>query len=130
MVVFDLLHQGHVQYLAEAASLGDKLIVGINSDESVKRLNKGLNRPLQDETSRALIMASLHCVDLVVIFREDTPRELIHLIQPDVLVKGGDWKPEQIVGSDIVLQKGGQVLSMPFIEGYSTTKIEQKILGK
>ncbi len=126
---FDLLHRGHVEYLTAAASLGDKLIIGLNSDDSVKRLNKGSSRPLQDQNSRAIILAALHYVDLVVIFDEDTPYELIKLIQPNVLVKGGDWKPEQIVGSDIVKANGGEVLSLPYLEGFSTTNIEKKIKG-
>ena len=123
---FDLLHQGHVTYLAQAASLGTKLIVGINSDASVSKL-KGEHRPIQDEASRCLIMASLHVVSIVVLFDEETPIELIKLIQPDYLVKGGDWTPDKIVGSDVVIASGGEVVSIPFIDGYSTTQIEAKI---
>ena len=125
--VFDLLHRGHVTYLAQAADLGDVLVLGINSDASAKKLNKGSTRPLQDEQSRALIAASLHLVTAVIIFDEETPADLIKLVQPDVLVKGGDWKPEQIVGYDTVKANGGQVLSINFVPGFSTTAIEQKI---
>lgn len=123
---FDLLHQGHVTYLAQAASLGNRLIVGLNSDSSVQKL-KGSHRPIQDEKSRALIMASLHVVSAVIIFSEDTPLELIQQIQPDILVKGGDWEPAKIIGADLVKSNGGQVISIPFIDGYSTTAIETKI---
>ena len=125
--VFDLLHRGHVTYLAQAAELGDVLILGINSDASARKLNKGTTRPLQDEQSRALIVASLHLVTNVIIFDEETPAELIKLVKPDILVKGGDWKPEQIVGYDTVKAYGGQVLSINFVPGFSTTAIEQKI---
>jgi rfaE bifunctional protein nucleotidyltransferase chain/domain len=124
---FDILHKGHVSYLAQAADLGDNLIVGLNSDASVKKLNKGPERPIQDQDSRALILASLHLVSAVIIFDEETPAELIKLVQPDVLVKGGDWKPEQIVGYDTVKARGGEVISIDFLPGYSTTAIEQKI---
>jgi rfaE bifunctional protein nucleotidyltransferase chain/domain len=123
---FDLLHQGHVTYLAQAASLGNRLIVGINSDNSVQKL-KGIHRPIQDEKSRTLIMASMHVISAVIVFDEDTPLELIKIIKPDFLVKGGDWEPAKIVGSDIVQSYGGQVISIPFIDGYSTTAIETKI---
>jgi rfaE bifunctional protein nucleotidyltransferase chain/domain len=123
---FDLLHQGHVTYLAQAASLGNRLIVGINSDNSVQKL-KGIHRPIQDEKSRTLILASLHVISAVIVFDEDTPLELIKIIKPDFLVKGGDWEPAKIVGSDIVQSYGGQVISIPFIDGYSTTAIETKI---
>lgn len=125
--VFDLLHKGHVTYLAQAADLGDILVLGLNSDASARKLNKGPNRPLQDEQSRALIAASLHLVTVVVIFDEETPAELIKIAQPDVLVKGGDWKPEQIVGYNTVKARGGEVLSINFVPGFSTTAIEQKI---
>jgi rfaE bifunctional protein nucleotidyltransferase chain/domain len=123
---FDLLHQGHVTYLAQAASLGNRLIVGINADKSVQKL-KGIHRPIQDEKSRLMIMASLHVVSAVVVFEEDTPFELIKLIKPDYLVKGGDWLPASIVGADIVQSYGGAVISIPFLDGYSTTSIETKI---
>lgn len=123
---FDLLHRGHIEYLANAADLGDKLIIGLNTDQSVQRQGKGKNRPIQDEVSRSLILASLHFVDLVVLFDEDTPFEIIQKIQPDVLVKGADYKVEEIVGHDIVQAKGGEVRQISFIEGYSTSKIIDK----
>lgn len=123
---FDLLHFGHIHYLAAARDLGDRLVVGINSDASVRRL-KGPHRPIQQEASRLHLMAALSCVDAVVLFEQDTPLELIRLILPEVLVKGGDWQPSQILGSDIVTQNGGEVFSLPFVEGYSTTHIEEKI---
>ncbi len=125
---FDLLHLGHVDYLAKAKDLGDRLIIGVNTDSSVKRL-KGKNRPLQDENSRLHILAALHSVDAVVLFDDDTPYELIKKIQPDILVKGADYKIENIVGYDIVTSRGGSVKTIEFIEGYSTTKIEQRILN-
>ncbi len=119
---FDLLHVGHVRYLQEAKKQGDILIVGINTDASVKRL-KGPQRPLQTEQDRAEILSALECVDYVALFEEDTPLRLIQELQPQVLVKGGDWKPDQIIGSDVVLAAGGKVLSLNFIEGRSTTNI-------
>ncbi len=133
--VFDLLHRGHVEYLAQTADLSDKLIVGINSDDSVKQLNKGDSRPLQDEKSRALIIAALEFVDAVVIFNGETPLSLIEQILPNVLVKGGDYdsniddasNKKYIVGSDVVKANGGKVEVIQFVEGYSTTSIEQKI---
>ncbi len=125
---FDLLHYGHLHYLSQARDLGDRLVIGLNSAASVSRL-KGPHRPINDELTRTHLLAALAMVDAVVVFEEDTPLELIRMVQPDVLVKGGDWRPEQIVGSDVVLEKGGQVFSLPFIQGYSTTNIEQKILG-
>lgn len=125
---FDLLHYGHLHYLADARDLGQRLVVALNSGASVRRL-KGPTRPINDETTRAHLMAGLEVVDAVVFFDEDTPYELIQMLQPDVLVKGGDWQPEQIVGADIVLARGGEVRSLPFVDGYSTTKIEQKILS-
>jgi D-glycero-beta-D-manno-heptose 1-phosphate adenylyltransferase len=123
---FDILHEGHVRYLAEAKNLGDKLIVAINSDHSVRTL-KGPTRPINKETSRAVVLAGLQSVDAIVIFNEETPYELIKGIRPDVLVKGGDWNAESIVGSDIVLSNGGEVYSLSFHDGFSTSKIEQKI---
>jgi rfaE bifunctional protein nucleotidyltransferase chain/domain len=124
---FDLLHYGHLHYLAAARNLGDRLVVGLNSAASVQRL-KGPSRPINDEQTRTHLLAALEMVDAVVVFEADTPLELIERLQPDVLVKGGDWKPEQIVGSAAVLARGGQVRSLPFVAGYSTTNIEQKIL--
>ena len=123
---FDILHYGHVSYLEDAKSCGDILIVGLNSDKSVKRL-KGESRPVNSEEARAYLLCGLKPVDYVVIFEEDTPYNLIDLLQPDVLAKGGDWKPEQIVGSDIVLKKGGEVKSLLFKEGFSTTNIISKM---
>lgn len=127
--VFDILHEGHIAVLAEAASFADVLIVGINSDASVKKL-KGDTRPINSENSRALIMASLIMVDAVVIFNEETPAELIKIIQPDVLVKGGDYTAETIVGAEDVLANGGRVEIIPLKEGFSTTGIIEKINGK
>lgn len=126
---FDLIHYGHLQYLSEAAQLGGHLIVGLNSDASVQAL-KGAHRPIKDFNSRVALMASLSMVDLVVVFEELTPLNLIQTLSPDILVKGGDWKPEQIVGSDWVLARGGAVHSLPYLEGFSTTNIEQRILGR
>ena len=123
---FDILHFGHIHYLAEASDLGDRLVIGLNSAASVKRL-KGEHRPINDEATRQHLLAALEFVDAVVVFEDDTPLELIKIILPDVIVKGGDWKPEQIVGSDIVLKNGGEVKSLVFKEGYSTTSIEEKI---
>lgn len=124
---FDLLHLGHIDYLAKAKDLGDKLIIGVNTDDSVRRL-KGVYRPLQDEHSRLHILAALEFVDAVILFNEDTPYELIKKIQPDVLVKGADYKIEDIVGYDIVTSRGGEVKTIEYLEGYSTTSIEQRIL--
>lgn len=125
---FDLLHYGHLHYLSQARELGDRLVVGLNSAGSVRRL-KGPTRPINDDLTRTHLLAALSVVDAVVVFDEDTPIELIRHVQPDVLVKGGDWLPEQIVGSDVVLANGGKVFSLPYIDGYSTTNIERKILG-
>jgi D-glycero-beta-D-manno-heptose 1-phosphate adenylyltransferase len=123
---FDLLHYGHLHYLADARDLGDKLIVGLNSADSVRRL-KGPHRPINDELTRQHLLAALEVVDAVVVFESDTPLDLIECVAPDILVKGGDWRPDQIVGSDFVLKNGGKVLSLPFVEGYSTTNLETKI---
>ena len=123
---FDILHRGHVEYLAQAADLGDKLIVGLNTDASVKRL-KGESRPVNDEKSRALLLSALQFVDAVVFFDEDTPYELIKQVQPDILVKGNDYKPEEIVGYDIVTAKGGKVLTIDLVEGFSTTNIIKRL---
>jgi len=126
---FDILHAGHVLYLDEARQLGTFLIVGLNSDSSVKRL-KGHKRPINSEIDRATVLAGLASVDVVIIFDEDTPYELIAQIQPDVLVKGGDWEVSQIVGHDIVMNKKGEVRSLMFKEGMSTTSIIDKILSE
>lgn len=123
---FDILHRGHIEILSQAAASGDVLIVGINSDASVKRL-KGNDRPVNDESFRALMLASLTIIDAVVLFEEDTPLNLINLIQPDVLLKGGDYAIEQIVGAEEVIKNGGEVKIVPFVKGYSTTTLIQKI---
>lgn len=123
---FDILHYGHVSYLDEAKSFGDLMIVGLNSDESVKRL-KGPSRPINSELDRAFVLCGLKSVDFVVVFDEDTPYDLISLIMPDVLAKGGDWNLKQIVGSELILDDGGEVVSISFREGFSTTKLIEKI---
>ena len=126
---FDIIHLGHIDYLAKAAGLGNKLVIGLNSDASTRRL-KGPTRPINDENARAIILASLSFVDAVVLFDEDTPYNLIKTIQPDILVKGADYKPEDIVGYDIVMAKGGKVETLEYLEGYSTSNIEKKIKGE
>jgi rfaE bifunctional protein nucleotidyltransferase chain/domain len=123
---FDILHSGHVIYLSEARALGDLLILGLNSDSSVKRL-KGPDRPINCENDRSIVLSALSSVDFVILFDTDTPFELIEQIIPDILVKGGDWTVDQIVGSDIVLKNGGEVRSLSFVEGKSTTNIISKI---
>lgn len=123
---FDLLHPGHVQYLTEARALGDALIVALNSDGSVRRL-KGEGRPILNETERAEVMAALEAVDLVTVFDEQTPRQLIAALLPDVLVKGGDWPVDQIVGREEVETAGGRVFSLPYRRGASTTDIIERI---
>lgn len=127
---FDILHLGHVDYLSKAKDLGGRLIVGVNTDSSVKRLGKGDTRPINNETSRSLLIASLQFVDAVVVFDEDTPYELIKALEPDVLVKGADYTIDKVVGADIVQSKGGKVELIEFLEGYSTTAIEKKIRGE
>jgi len=122
---FDILHRGHVTYLNEAKNLGDILIVGVNSDESVKRL-KGPSRPINSEVDRAFVLSGLKSVDGVEIFTQDTPLELIKALRPNVLVKGGDWKIDQIVGASEVLSWGGEVLSLNFVNGFSTTSIIER----
>lgn len=126
---FDILHRGHVSYLNSAREQGDFLIVGLNSDASVKRL-KGEKRPINDEDDRKFVLENLKAVDFVEIFEEDTPLELIKAVCPNVLVKGGDWKPDQIVGSDFVMENGGEVKSLMFIDGKSTTGTIEKILNQ
>ena len=123
---FDLIHPGHVLYLETAREKGDRLIVALNSDASVSRL-KGPERPVQNELARMLVISALESVDAVVLFEEDTPISTIEAVAPDVLVKGGDWAVENIVGADLVIKSGGQVLSLPFEGGYSTTSIVDKI---
>jgi len=124
--VFDILHPGHIFSLSQAAKEADFLIVGLNSDESVKRL-KGQQRPINHQDSRALLLASLLMVDVVVIFEEDTPLQLINTIKPDVLVKGGDYAIEEIVGAKEVIEQGGRVVINPLVDGYSTTTIIEKL---
>lgn len=126
--VFDLLHPGHVRYLQHARTLGDALIVGVNSDRSV-RANKGPSRPVTSEAERTEILEALGCVDGVVVFDEDTPHAIIAAIQPDVLVKGADWAEDAIVGRDVVEARGGRVVRVPIEPGYSTTAILTKIRG-
>lgn len=133
--VFDILHLGHVSYLEEARKLGDFLVVGINDDASVRLLNKGPERPIHDERARAEVLASLRCVDATIIFSENTPATIIEAIQPNVLVKGGDYDADEtnetskkyIVGSKETRQRGGKVICIPLVAGYSTTIAVQKI---
>jgi D-beta-D-heptose 7-phosphate kinase/D-beta-D-heptose 1-phosphate adenosyltransferase len=124
---FDLIHPGHVRYLRAARRLGDVLVVGLNSDRSVRRLAKGPGRPLVSEGDRAEVLAALEMVDFVTLFAEDTPLDLIRRVRPDVLVKGGDWSEERIVGADVVRAGGGSVRSLPFAPGYSTTRLIRRI---
>ncbi len=126
---FDLIHPGHLEYLAEARALGHYLVVGLNSDASVRRL-KGENRPIMDQEARALLLASLSFVDAVVLFEEDTPLQLIEALRPDVLVKGGDYSIEGIVGVREVQGWGGEIKVLPFKEGYSTSAIVERMAGK
>ena len=123
---FDIIHRGHIEYLNEAKSLGDFLVVGLNSDSSVKKL-KGSGRPVVGEIDRAFVLSSLKPVDCVIIFGEETPYELIKFVRPDFLVKGGDWNKEDIVGSDIVESYGGKVISLKFVDSYSSTGLINKI---
>jgi D-beta-D-heptose 7-phosphate kinase/D-beta-D-heptose 1-phosphate adenosyltransferase len=125
--VFDLLHPGHVRYLKEARQSGDALIVAVNSDRSVRTLDKGADRPLTPDVERAEVVAALDCVDVTVIFDEPTPYEIVRALQPDVLVKGADWAEGAIVGADIVEARGGKVVRIVLADGYSTTKLIQKI---
>ncbi len=124
---FDILHAGHIQYLEAAAALGDRLIVAVNDDASVQRL-KGMTRPINILDSRLYLLASLSCMDGVVPFSEDTPLEIIKMIKPDILVKGGDYTPETIVGAEEVVRWGGKVEVIPFVDGFSTSSVESKIL--
>ena len=125
--VFDILHPGHTRYLTDARALGDLLIVGLNSDRSARAQGKSPGRPINPEAERAEILAALACVDAVVVFDEDTPHEIITAIQPDILVKGADWGEDAIVGRDIVEGRGGRVVRMAVAEGYSTTKLVERI---
>ncbi len=132
---FDILHRGHVSYLAEAASYGQRLVVGLNSDSSIRQQGKGKDRPVNEESDRAFVLAGLGMVDLVILFSEDTPFDLIQAIKPAVLAKGADYDPnvtdsndkKYIVGSDIVRSYGGEVVAIPFVEGHSTTNIISKL---
>ena len=126
--VFDLLHPGHVRYLSDARALGDALIVGVNSDRSV-RANKGPARPITPEVERAELLASLRSVDAVTVFEEDTPHALITAVQPDVLVKGADWGPDNIVGRDVVEARGGAVVRIALAEGFSSTRLIDRVRG-
>ena len=125
---FDIIHPGHIDYLSQARDLGDILVVGLNTDQSVKRLNKGSNRPINDERTRAYVLAGLASVDLIVFFDEQTPYNLIKLLQPNVLVKGKDYEVEKIIGFDILKENGGEVITIPFIDGYSTSSLIKKII--
>lgn len=123
---FDILHLGHINYLSKAKDSGDILIIGLNTDDSVRRI-KDEHRPVIDENARAMILASLHFVDAIVLFDEDTPYNLIKQVQPDILVKGSDYKTGDIVGADIVKAKGGEIITIEFLDGYSTTSIINKL---
>jgi rfaE bifunctional protein nucleotidyltransferase chain/domain len=124
--VFDLLHPGHVRYLRHARNLGDMLIVGLNADASVRR-NKGPDRPITPQNERAEVLAALQCVDAVVIFDQDTPAEIVRLVQPDILVKGADWPADQIVGRDTVEARGGRVVLVPVEQGHATSAIVERV---
>jgi D-glycero-beta-D-manno-heptose 1-phosphate adenylyltransferase len=125
---FDILHPGHVDYLCQARDLGDFLILGLNTDESVKRLNKAPNRPINNEYARASVLAGLACIDAIVLFNEETPLELITFLKPTILVKGNDYIAQKIVGYEVVTANGGQVITIPFLEGFSTTGLIKKIM--
>ena len=125
---FDILHPGHVDYLSQARDLGNFMVLGLNTDSSVHLLNKAPNRPVNNEHARAAVLAGLACIDLIVFFEEQTPYELIKFLQPNVLVKGNDYKAENIVGYDVVKANGGEVITIPMLEGYSTTKLIEKIM--
>lgn len=124
---FDILHYGHIKYLKEAKAYGDILVVGLNSDASVRKL-KGSKRPINTEKDRAEVLAALESVDHIIVFSEDTPYKLIGSLKPDILVKGGDWRKEKIVGADIVLANGGKVLSLPYLKNKSTTNTIKKLI--
>lgn len=123
---FDLVHRGHIEVLARTADLGDRLIVGLNSDSSIQKI-KGSNRPIIDQTSRAILLASLAFVDAVILFYEETPLDLITAVVPDILAKGGDYDTNSIVGHDIIKKNGGKIILIPFLEGFSSTNIVDKI---
>jgi rfaE bifunctional protein nucleotidyltransferase chain/domain len=124
---FDILHRGHVEYLAKAKDLGSKLIIGLNTDDSVKRLGKSPDRPINNEETRAIVLSALECVDAIVLFNEDTPLQLIEFILPNVLVKGSDYQIENIVGYKEVTENGGEVKTIDFVQGFSTTNILKKL---
>lgn len=127
--VFDLLHPGHVDVLCAARREGAQLIVGVNSDASVRRLGKGPERPIRSETERAIVLAALECVDAVTIFDEDTPAALVAALEPDVIVKGGDYRPEDVAGAETVTARGGRVVIIPLTPGHSTTATVSKLRG-
>ncbi len=124
---FDVLHPGHVDLLTRARALGDSLVIGLNSDESVRSLDKGDDRPLNSQEDRAYVLAGLACVDYIIVFHDSTPLELIKGVRPQVLVKGGDWTPDKIIGREVVEKAGGEVLSLPLLKGYSTTEFVERI---
>mgnify|MGYP000713566941 CR=1 FL=1 len=124
---YDILHPGHVDLLTRARALGHGLMLGLNSDDSVRRLGKGADRPVNRQEHRAFVLAALKCIDFIIIFDEDTPLELIDAVRPQVLVKGGDWSLDRIVGRDIVEEDGGEVHSLPLLEGFSTTALINRI---
>jgi len=125
--VFDILHPGHTRYLRDARALGDVLIVAVNSDRSARALGKAADRPVNTEAERAEVLAALASVDAVVVFDEETPHEIISLIQPDILVKGADWGEDAIVGREVVEARGGRVVRVPLADGYSTTRLIQRV---
>ena len=125
---FDIIHPGHIDYLSQARDLGDILVLGLNTDQSVRLLNKGSNRPINDERTRAYVLAGLASVDFIVFFDEETPYNLIKLLQPNVLVKGKDYEVEKIIGFDILKENGGEVITIPFLDGYSTSSLIKKII--
>ena len=124
---FDILHRGHVEYLAKAKDLGTKLIIGLNTDDSVKRLGKAPDRPINNEETRAIVLSALECVDAIILFNEDTPLQLIEFILPNVLVKGSDYKVENIIGYKAITENGGEVKTIDFVQGFSTTSILKKL---
>ncbi|MBA3663431.1 MAG: D-glycero-beta-D-manno-heptose 1-phosphate adenylyltransferase [Bacteroidetes bacterium] len=124
---FDILHPGHVDYLTKARDLGGYMILGLNTDGSVKKLNKAPNRPVNTELARASVLAALACVDAIIFFDEETPYELIKFLQPDVLVKGNDYKAEEVIGFEIMKARGGEVVTIPLLEGFSTTGLLERL---
>ncbi len=124
---FDILHRGHVEYLAKAKDLGTILIIGLNTDDSVKRLGKAPDRPINNEGTRAIVLSALECVDAIILFNEDTPLQLIEFILPNVLVKGSDYKVENIIGYKAITENGGEVKTIDFVQGFSTTSILKKL---